>query len=374
MKGGTRSGGPNRAPVLRFTLHVPPFTPHPAPEDLPIPTILIASFLEPELVARIAAAEPSTRVLSRPDLVPVPRFAADHIGGKLVRTAEQEREWRALLAEADILFDFDWTHLAELPDLAPQLRWIQASSSGIGPLVAKHRYQERLPETIITRASGIHAQPMSEFCLMAMLMHVRRHDLMVSQQRERRWERFAGTDLRDRTVVIVGLGAIGSELARLCTALGMRVVGVGRSASRERYPDVPLDAYHPVSALDAILPEAEYLVLVVPHTAETEGLIGAAQLARLPQGAVLINIGRGALVDEPALVDALQRGHLGAAALDVFATEPLPADSPLWAMPNVLVSPHSASTSDRENERLVDLFLENLRRWRAGEGMVNVVM
>jgi phosphoglycerate dehydrogenase-like enzyme len=335
---------------------------------------LIASYLEPHLVQHIAAAEPRARILYRPDLVPVPRYPSDHIGGEFTRTEEQEREWRSLLAQADILFDFDWTHLRDLPELAPQLRWIQASSSGIGPLVAKHRYQERLPDTVITRASGIHAQPMAEFCLMAMLMHVRRHDLMVSQQRERRWERFAGTDLRDRTVVIVGLGAIGGEVARLCTALGMRVVGVGRGTSRERYANAPLAVYHPVSALDAVLPEAEYLVLVVPHTPETEGLIGAPQLARLPQGAVLINIGRGALVDEPALVVALTSGHLGGAALDVFAKEPLRADSPLWAMPNVLVSPHSASTSDRENERLVELFVENLGRWGRGEEMVNVLV
>ncbi len=312
-------------------------------------------------------------MIYRPDLLPRPRYAADHVGAALKRTLAQEAEWRALLAEADILLDFDWTALEELPDLAPQLRWIQASSSGIGPLVARHRYHARLPDTIITRASGVHAQPMAEFCLMAMLMHVRRHDLMVAQQRERRWERFAGTDLRGRTVVIVGLGAIGREVARLCTAFGMRVVGVGRTPRRDRYPDAPLDAYHPVSALDAVLPDAEYLVLIAPHTPATEGLIGAAQLALLPRGAVLINIARGALVDEPALVDALHRGHLGGAALDVFAEEPLPADSPLWTMPNVLVSPHSASTSDRENERWVALFLENLRRWEAGEELMNVL-
>jgi phosphoglycerate dehydrogenase-like enzyme len=312
-------------------------------------------------------------VVYRPDLLPAPRYAADHVGGAFVRTPQQEREWRALLAEADILFDFDWTNLEALPDLSPRVRWIQASSSGIGPLVAKHRYHERLPETVITRASGIHAQPMAEFCLMAMMMHVRRHDLMVEQQRERLWERFAGTDLRERTVVIVGLGAIGSELARLATALGMRVVGVGRSARQDRYPDAPLHAYHPVAELDAVLPEAEYLVLIAPHTPATEGLIGAAQLALLPRGAVLINIARGALVDEPALIASLQSGHLGGAALDVFAEEPLPANSPLWTMPNVLVSPHSASTSDRENERLVDLFLENLRRFRSGKELVNVL-
>ena len=121
------------------------------------------------------------------------------------------------------------------------------------------------------------------------------------------------------------------------------------------------------------MPRADYLVLVAPHTGETEGLLGARELGLLPKGAILINIARGALVDEPALVDALRSGHLGGASLDVFTTEPLPPASPLWSMPNVLISPHSASTSDRENARLIDLFCENLRRFLATEPLLNIL-
>ncbi|MCA9723582.1 MAG: D-2-hydroxyacid dehydrogenase [Gemmatimonadetes bacterium] len=336
-------------------------------------TILIASPLEAELAARIAEAHPGGAVIHRPDLVPAARYPADHVGAPLVRDPEAEAEWRGLLARADILFDLDWTHLEDLPDLAPQLRWIQASSSGIGPLLSRHRYPQRLPDTVITRASGVHAQPLTEFALMVMLMHARRHDLMATQQRARRWTRFAGTDLRERTVVIIGLGAIGAELARCCAALGMRVVGVGRTAEVPEAAAPHLAGYHPHTALDAVLPEAEFLVLVAPHTAATRGLLGADRLARLPRGAVLVNIARGALVDEPALIAALRSGHLGGAGLDVVADEPLAESSPLWDLPNVLISPHSAGTSDRENARLVELFLDNLARFRAGTPLRNVV-
>ncbi len=338
-----------------------------------IPTILIASFLEPVHVQRIAEAFPDLRIHCRPELLRQPRYAADHDGAPSVRTPAQEAEWRALLADAEIMFDFDQTHREDLPELAPRVRWIQATSSGIGPFVEQMRYRERMPATVFTRASGVHAQPLGEFCLMAMMMHARGYAQMAGQQSERRWQRFAGTDLRDRTVVIVGLGAIGSEVARMAHAIGMRVVGVGRTADPPRELVVPLDAYHSVSVLDAVLPEAEYLVLVVPHTPDTVDLMGPRQLALLPAGAVVINIGRGALVDEAALIEALQAGHLGGAALDVFREEPLAPESPLWTLPNVLISPHSASTSDRENARLTDLFIENLGRYLAGTPLKNVL-
>src|SRR5262249_49540922 len=127
------------------------------------------------------------------------------------------------------------------------------------------------------------------------------------------------------------------------------------------------------SGLHTVLRRAEYLVLITPHTDETERMIGAEELALLPPGAVLINIGRGALIDESALIAALRSGHLGGAALDVFAEEPLPPDNPLWELPNVLISPHSGSTSDRENARLTELFCENLRRFLAGEPLLNIL-
>jgi len=336
-------------------------------------TVLIASFLEEEHVRRISDVDPRVRVIYRPDLLRPPRYAADHKGANTDRTPDQEGEWRELLAEADVLFDFDQTHREDLPEVAPQVRWVQSTSSGIGQFVATMGYAERMPNTVFTKASGVHGRPLAEFCLMVMLMFRKGVLRMVRDQARRHWERYAGTDLEGRTVVIVGLGAVGQSVAKASRALGMWVVGVGRTGSPADSASGLIDEFFPVGELDTILPRAEHLVLITPHTPETEGLIGAEQLALMPQGAVLINIGRGAIVDETARVEALTPGHLGGAGLDVFAEEPLPNTSPLWDLPNVLVSPHSGSTSDRENGRITDLFCENLKRFLDGEPLINVL-
>ena len=166
---------------------------------------------------------------------------------------------------------------------------------------------------------------------------------------------------------------MGIEAAKLAAALGLTTLGIKRVVQEEDPARASVDELHPAGALAELLPRAEFVILAAPHTPDTEHVIGEPELALLRPGAVLINVGRGALVDEPALVRALESGRLGGAALDVFEDEPLPAESPLWAMPNVLVSPHSASTSDRENERIVDLFCGNLRRFLAGEPLHNVL-
>ena len=335
-------------------------------------TILIATYLEPEYVERLRAVSPRVRVIYEPELIPAARYPADHYN-TIVRTPEQEVRWRALLAQADVLFDFDPTHRRDLPDLAPNVRWVQATSAGIGQFVRRMGYDRRMPGTIFTTASGVHVAALAEFCLMAMLMHNKGAARMFRDQARSHWERYAGAELRDRTLAIIGVGKIGAELARLARAFGMTVLGAKRNAAGVDPAALHLDELFSPRDLHRMLPRAEYLVLAAPHTDETERLIGAAELALLPQGAFLINIGRGATLDEPALIAALQSGHLGGAALDVFAQEPLPTDSPLWGMPNVLISPHSGSTSDRENERITELFCENLRRYLAGEPLLNVL-
>jgi phosphoglycerate dehydrogenase-like enzyme len=331
--------------------------------------VLITSYLEPEHLERIRRVDERLEVLYAPDLVPPPRYAADHNGDpSFRRSPEQERRWRDLLARAEILFDIDPTHRADLPDLAPRARWIQATSAGIGQLVTGHHYETRMPDTLFTTASGVHARPLAEFVMMALLMHYKGARHMLDLQRRKQWERYAGTDLEGRTLAIVGLGRVGCEISRMCRALGMRVIGTDLRPA----PDI-VDRYYKPRELDAMLPQAEALVLILPHTPSTEKMIGAKELALLPRGAYFINIARGAVVDEPALVAALRSGHLAGAALDVFAEEPLPSDSPLWELPTVMVSPHSASTSDRENGRITDLFCDNLRRYLAGEPLRNVL-
>lgn len=331
-------------------------------------TVLIASYLEPEYVEQIRQVDPRLKVIYEPALLPAPRYPADHTGAPLTRTAEEAARWRALLADAEIMFDFDYTHRAELPDLAPKLRWLQATSAGIGQFVKRMAYDQRLPNTIFTTASGVHARPLAEFCMMALLMHYKRLTHILSDQARQHWERYAATDLEGRTLAVVGLGRVGEMVAQMAKGLGMRTIG-----TRARGTSDAVDQFFPPDQLHTMLGEADVVVLIVPHTPATDQLINATALAAMKPGAYLINIARGAVVDEEALIAALQSGHLGGAALDVFATEPLPPESPLWTMPNVLVSPHSASTSDRENARLTDLFCDNLRRYLANAPLRNVL-
>ena len=341
--------------------------------DISEVTVLIASYIEPEHVDRIREVDQRVNVVYEPSLLRKPRYAADHNGVTVERSPEDELRWRGLLAKADVLFDFDYTNDEELPELAPRVRWIQASSAGIGQFVARRRYHERMKSTTFTTASGVHAVPLAEFCALAMLAVSRGLFRMNDQQGRRHWERFAGTDLIGRTVLIFGHGSIGREVGRLARSFGMKAIGVKRTVGEEGPTAHNVDELHPAVSFRSLLPRAEFLVLAAPHTDETDQVLGRDELKLLPRGAVLINIGRGALVDELALIDALREGHLEGAALDVFATEPLPSDSPLWTMPNVLVSPHSASTSDRENGRLTELFCLNLRRFLRGETLKNVL-
>jgi phosphoglycerate dehydrogenase-like enzyme len=335
--------------------------------------VFIASFIEAEHVERIRAVDSRLEVIYEPDLLRPPRYPADHKGLPIDRTRQQEDRWLRHLGEADILFDFDQTHLEDLPELAPNVRWIQSTSSGIGPFVERMGYHGRMPHTVITRASGVHAQPLAEFCLMVMLMFRKGLLRIQADQRRKHWERYAGTDLQGRTIAIVGMGAVGSHVARVAKSLGMRVIGLDLHGFLFDQDSIPLDEFHPITRLHEVLPQAEHLVLIAPHTPQTEGMIGSEELALLPEGAVFINIARGALVDEAALAEALRSGRLAGAGLDVFAEEPLPEDSPLWDLPNVLVSPHSASTSDRENDRITELFCENLRRFLAGRPLLNLL-
>ncbi len=333
--------------------------------------ITIASYLEPEHVARIRREFPDVHVSYDPALLAPPRFAGDHTGRPdFRRTPEQEARFRAILAEADVHYDFDRTLAAELPTLAPKLRWIQATSSGIGPFVQKAGLDAT--DIIITNAAGIHAVPLAEHTLLSLLYFVKDVPARLGDQRAHVWERFSGRELRGMTIAVVGLGAVGREIARLCRAVGLRVIGVRRTPVDD--PEaLHLDEATTPDALHEVLPRVDAVVLICPHTPETEGMMGAAEFARMRRGSLLVNIGRGALVDEDALIAALRSGHLGGAALDVASVEPLPEGNALWDLPNVFITAHSASTVDKENDRLTDLFCENLRRFLANEPLVNVL-
>jgi glyoxylate/hydroxypyruvate reductase len=327
--------------------------------------LVVTTPLEPDLVQRIRGVDDRVEVTYPADLLATPRYASDH-----PFPAPDDR-WEPLLDEAEILFDFGPLELAPTLPARERLRWIQGTSAGVGRFVERVGLLES--GVVVTTASGVHARPLAEFALLAMLMFGKNTLHLTRQQREHRWERHADEEVRGKLVCIVGLGKIGREVARLARALDARVVGAVRQTGSRTAAELGVDELVSTDALDDLLPETDVVVLATPHTPETHHLLDARRLALLKPSAIVVNISRGDVVDESALVEALRMDRLRGAALDVFEREPLPADSPLWDLPNVFVSPHSASTVASENARIVDLFCRNLRAYLDGTAMVNVL-
>jgi phosphoglycerate dehydrogenase-like enzyme len=339
--------------------------------------VLIASPLEAELVARIQAAEPRAEVRFEPDLLPPARYPADHRGDPAFRrAAEAEARWRALLGRAEVLFGVpsDTAEgLAEAVTGLPRLRWIHATSAGAGEQVREADLPaEALKRVTVTTSSGVHAVPLAEFSILGLLAMAKELPRFVEDQRARAWPevRRPLRDLAGQTLFLVGLGEIGREVARLGKALGMRTVGFRRTQGP---PPDHVDEVHGPERLAELAGRADAMVVSLPLTEQTAGLIDRATIERLPASCIFVNVGRGGVVDEPALIDALRERRIAGAVLDVFATEPLPEDSPLWTLPNALVTPHAAALSARENERIVELFTDNLRRYLDGRPLRNVV-
>jgi phosphoglycerate dehydrogenase-like enzyme len=328
--------------------------------------VVIASPLEAEHVERMRAAAPSgVEIVYEPELLPPTRYVGDHNGppGYTLAPDQQER-WQAILTDADILFDFPWNDRRHPRAIAPRVQWVQTSSAGVGR--AAERMGIQPGELIITTSSGVHARPLTEFVFLILLMATKEYQRVTRDQALHHWERFCSDELSDKTLAIIGTGRIGREIARIARAFDMRPVGMARDERPERAAELGLDRLYARAELHAMLATADALVLCAPHTPDTEDMLGPAEFAALKPGAIFVNIARGQLVDEPALINALGNGTIAFAGLDVFRTEPLPADSPLWDFPNVVVNPHSASTSDRENGRITDIFIHNLHAFCAG--------
>ena len=339
--------------------------------------VLIASPLEAELAARIQAADPRAEVLFEPELLPPARYPADHRGDPAFeRDADAEARWRALLDRAEVLFGVPGDSaegLAEVANGLPRLRWVHATSAGAGEQVRKAELSpEALERVTITTSSGVHAVPLAEFAVLGLLAMAKELPRLVEDQRARAWPevRQPLRELSGQTLFLVGLGEIGREVARLGKALGMRTVGFRRTQGP---PPEWVDEVHGPERLTELAGRADAMVVSLPMTEQTAGLVDRATIERLPATCIFVNVGRGGVVDEPALVDALRDRRIAGAVLDVFATEPLPADSPLWTLPNVLVTPHAAALSARENERIVELFVANLGRYLDGRPLRKVV-
>ncbi len=249
---------------------------------------------------------------------------------------------------------------------ATGLRWIQCTNAGVDFLVPARAH---LDGVVVTNVSGMHGSVMADYAIGVMVMLQWNFRGLFAEQQARKWRARYVEPLEGKTLGIVGLGSIGTTIARRAGALGLRVVGVKRSPE----PVEGVDHVHGPAELGAVLPQCDFVLLAVPSTAETRRMIGAPELGAMRKGAFLINVARGDIVDEAALIQALESGHLGGAALDVFAVEPPAPDNPLWSMPNVIVTPHVAGAPAMYVERAFEIFAENLERFRSGMPLRNVV-
>lgn len=334
--------------------------------------ILIATPLEPEFAQRIAALDASNVVMFEPLLLPPPRFPSDHRGApNFARDAAGEARFNALLERADVLFGIpgdSGSSLASSLARAPHVRWVQCCWAGSGEQVrAAELPRATLERVAFTSAAGLHAGMLAEFVFLGLLA-LRKDLRKLERLRERRaWDHFPSGELAGATMTVVGFGHIGKAVARAARAFGMRVVAVTRDGAARPEADATL----PTARLAEAFADANAAVVTLPATGATRGLVDARALAALPRDAVFCNVGRGSVVDQAALIRALQTGALAGAVLDVFEPEPLPADNPLWTMENVVFAPHTMALSWRENERLVDLFIENMRRFARGDALLN---
>ncbi|MEX2225829.1 MAG: D-2-hydroxyacid dehydrogenase [Dehalococcoidia bacterium] len=337
--------------------------------------ILVTFALEPELIEQIRAVDPS-------------RIEIDVLGRdqrQLLRGFKypSERE-RAAVAEGlqgafattDVVFGFWGAELhnairleGSIREVAPRLKWIQLTSAGADRLLSSGFIEEGIT---VTTVSGLHATPIGEYVLAAILMFAKGMPRTMRAQVRGEWSRFAPTELRGKTVGIVGMGHIGEEVARLAKAFGCRIIATRRSVTEQSSTEC-CDELMPASELPRLLGASDYVVLCVPLTPETRGLIGERELRAMKEGAVLVNIARGPVTVEADLIRALSEGWIAGAALDVFDQEPLPAGHAFWSMENVVVTPHISGGTEIYNQRAVEIFTANLRRYLDGEPLHNVV-
>lgn len=269
----------------------------------------------------------------------------------------------------DIRFSDHYQAFIDTVTAAPNLRWVHFPNAGVD----QHPFLPALAarKVRLTTSAGSNGEPVGQTAIGGLLMLARNFPHWWAAQQRREWKPIRGEavprDLKGQTVLVIGMGTVGSTVARFCRVLGMHVIGVRRTPR----PDDPADEMHKLDALPQLLPRCDWVVLACALTPETRRIINAKTLALLPRGARLINVCRGGVVDEAAVIEALRSGQLGGAHLDVFETEPLPADSPLWGLPNVIVSPHNAQASAGNDNRAMQIFLGNLAKWGRGERMQN---
>jgi phosphoglycerate dehydrogenase-like enzyme len=343
---------------------------------MPETIVAIAVPLEAELVDRLRAVDPSVTVLYEPDLLPPERFPADHSGDPdFLRTPEQEARYWSMLNQAQVLYGLPNESPAGLARIArenPHLQWVHCMAAGAGGAVkASGLDQETLQKFKVTTSAGVHALPLAEFAALGILNGFKRSAEMAQDQAAKAWPELRTPTrlVSGSTLVVAGLGEIGLETARIAKALGMKVSGTKRTVE----PIEGIDQVSDNDGLAALLSTADAVVNTLPGTPYTEGLFNRDAFSAMKPGTVFVNVGRGTVVDEEALLEALDNGQLSYACLDVFAVEPLPQDSPLWDHPKVMVSPHTSALSAAENRLIAERFASNLRTFLDGGDLPHLV-
>ncbi|GAA3633183.1 D-2-hydroxyacid dehydrogenase [Microlunatus ginsengisoli] len=337
--------------------------------------VVVATPLSEDNCRRIEELEPRIELIRDQSLYPPMRHAADFSGDPTFRrTPTQRSAYEAMVDSAEVLYgipDVDPAALRRTADANPGLRWVQTMAAGGGGQVKAARLTaEQLGRIAFTTSAGVHGGPLAEFAIFGLLAGAKDLPRLLAQQRDRSWTgRWEMRQVSELTVLVAGLGGIGAEVTRRLAALGARVIGTSRRAQPVRHVDRVIRP----DEIASVAGEVDAIISTLPGTAATEKLIGAEVLAAVRPGTILVNVGRGTVIDEDALIAALADGRIGFAALDVFAVEPLPSDSPLWDHPNVLVSPHTAALNVAEDRLIAELFADNAGRFLDGRELRNRV-
>ncbi|MFH0847695.1 MAG: D-2-hydroxyacid dehydrogenase [Chloroflexota bacterium] len=341
--------------------------------------VLVVSRLNfhPTFLKDIAAVDPRVSVKDA-----VKQFVDEmrKKGSKDVNLARLEQEIKVtpsspgdfdkLLSEAEVILG-SVMFPENLLKRAPKLKWVHIANVGIDRYVAGTDLFKG--NITVTNSRGGVAVPIAEQVLTFMCMLAKNAPRLMADKEKRVWDRFITMELQDRVVGLVGLGAIASEVVRVAKGVGMKVIATKRSATRRQKNVDGVDELYPLKELHQMIHDSDFLVIAAPLTDETRGMIGEAELRAMKPTAFLINIARGPIVNEPVLIRALKEKWIAGAGLDVFQTEPLPPESELWGLPNVVMSSHMAGSSDRRSQRLIKLFCDDLKLYLAGKPLFNVV-
>lgn len=335
--------------------------------------VVVATPLSEDNCRRIVELEPRVDLVRDQRLYPPMRHAADFSGDpSFRRTPAQQRAFEEMVDSAEALYgipDVDPAALRRTVGANPRLRWVHTMAAGGGGQVKAARLtDEQLARVVFTTSGGVHGGPLAEFALFGLLAGAKDLPRLARQQRDHVWSgRWEMRQVSEMTVLLAGLGGIGREVARRLATLGARVIGTSRHAN----PVAHVDRVIEPDQIGSVVGEVDAIICSLPGTAATEKLIGSDVLGAAKPGMILVNVGRGTVIDEDALLAALENGRIGFAALDVFAVEPLPPESPLWDHPNVLVSPHTAALNAAEDRLIAELFADNATRFLDGRELRN---